>query len=504
MTHTIVPNWLRKRADLTPERPAVILHDNIVTFAELDKRAQSVARRLIRMGVHKGDHVALLFPNGLEIIELIHGLEYIGAVMVLLNTRLSAHELAWQIEDANVAHVLYDLSFLEKVQEIRQNHRLPHLAWRTVSEMMEHPETATEELQMEFDLDQTHTIIYTSGTTGYPKGVQLCYGNHWWSAIGSALNLGLHLDDRWLACVPMFHVSGLSILMRSVMYGIAMVVLESFDPKQVNDAIIRQHVTIVSVVSAMLKQMVDELEDSHRRYPETFRCMLLGGGPAPLPILEACKAFDIPIYQTYGMTETASQIVTLSPEYMLQKLGSAGKPLFQAQLQIVQDGEVQKPMQAGEILVKGPNVTKGYWNRADATAHVFTQGWLHTGDIGYLDEDGFLYVLDRRSDLIVSGGENIYPAELEAVLLSHPAILEAGVTGMEDPVWGKIPAAFVKIRPGQIIDEKELKTFCFGKLASYKIPKCFYSVVQLPRNASNKLLRRELLGLVDATGTRKI
>ncbi len=218
--------------------------------------------------------------------------------------------------------------------------------------------------------------------------------------------------------------------------------------------------------------------------------MLLGGGPAPIHLLEQCKQKGIPVFQSYGMTETSSQIVTLAPEYSLEKIGSAGKALFPSQLRIEVDGRQAAANEAGEIVVFGPNVTKGYWNRLDATEQSIQAGWLHTGDIGYLDEEGFLYVLDRRSDLIISGGENVYPAEIESVLSSHPAVFEAGVRGVDDEKWGQVPLAFVVLK--EEVTEQQLLAYCRDHLASYKIPREIVFCPELPRNGANKLLRREL------------
>jgi o-succinylbenzoate---CoA ligase len=219
--------------------------------------------------------------------------------------------------------------------------------------------------------------------------------------------------------------------------------------------------------------------------------MLLGGGPAALPLLEECVQKEIPVFQTYGMTETSSQIVTLSPEDSLRKLGSAGKPLFPSQLKILSDEKKEAAVnETGEIIVKGPNVTSGYLNR-DKNSN---DGWLYTGDIGYLDEEGFLFVLDRRSDLIISGGENIYPAEIEGVLASHPAIWDAGVIGSQDHKWGQVPVAFI-VKHSEV-SEAEIMTFCLERLAKYKIPKKIYFIDKIPRNASKKILRRELRALL--------
>jgi o-succinylbenzoate---CoA ligase len=251
----------------------------------------------------------------------------------------------------------------------------------------------------------------------------------------------------------------------------------------------------MSVVGTTLNRILESLNG--RQFPDSFRCMLLGGGPAPLPLLEACRDQNIPVFQTYGMTETASQSATLSPEYSLSKLGSAGKPLFPVSIKIqLQDGSEAAPNEAGEIVVKGPNVTPGYLNRPDVTAEKIADGWLHTGDIGCLDEDGFLYVLDRRSDLIISGGENIYPAEIESVLLSHPSVSDAGAVGVPDTEWGQVPAAFIVPAAGYAPTEEELRKFCLERLAKYKVPRNFYFAKELPRNASNKLMRRKLPELI--------
>ncbi|MEH7238903.1 o-succinylbenzoate--CoA ligase [Bacillus sp. JJ1562] len=486
MNSTEIPNWLKQRAFLTPNRIAIKTENEEISFLSLHKNVSKKTNQLTFAGVQKGDVVSILMKNSVEMVEVIHALKYIGAVTVLLNNKLTSSELEFQVSDSGTTMLITEDALIEKVNEIKIEKVL-------VNELQQFPEKDCE-IQEYFSLEQTDTIMYTSGTTGNPKGVIHTYGNHWWSAIGSSLNLGLHQDDCWLLTVPMFHISGLSILYRSVIYGIPAVIHEGFDPKKANDAIMKQGVTIMSLVSVMLARMLDAL--GKENYPSGFRGMLLGGGPAPKPLLENCLARNIPVFQTYGMTETASQVVTLAPEYSISKLGSAGKPLFPAQVKIEKEGTQANPNEVGEIVVKGPNVTKGYLNRADATKTSIIDGWLYTGDIGYLDEEGFLFVMDRRSDLIISGGENIYPAELEAVLLGHPAILEAGVTGVDDEEWGQVAAAFVRKEEGSNITEAEVIAFCYEKLARYKVPKSIYFVDRLPRNASNKLLRRKLIELL--------
>ncbi|MCV9888984.1 o-succinylbenzoate--CoA ligase [Metabacillus halosaccharovorans] len=474
------PSWLKQRAELTPGRLAIKTDEVDLTFWELYQRVQLQIKQLVALNVKKGEHVGVLMKNSVEMIESIHAIFSIGAVAVLLNNRLTRKEIAWQLSDVQAKHLICHEEFLFQVDE--------EINVIIVEKLHKKSSLETDYLMEGYKTDQVATIMYTSGTTGHPKGVMQTFGNHWSSSIGSALNLGINSDDRWLLSVPLFHISGLSILFRSVIYGIGIVLFERFNAEKMNRAIMEDGVTIVSVVTTMLNQMLDKL--GNEKYPETFRCMLAGGGPVPRGVLEKAIERKIPVFQTYGMTETASQIVTLSPEYSIKKLGSAGKPLFSCQMKIMKDGEDCSAYQEGEILVKGPNITKGYWKRDEATQKAFTEGWFHTGDQGYIDEDGFLFVLDRRSDLIISGGENVYPAEIENVLLSHQAVVDAGVIGIDDEKWGQVPYAFIV--SNRTISHDQLLMYCQNNLARYKVPKGITFLDELPRNASNKLLRRKL------------
>lgn len=421
------PNWLMQRAQLTPERIALIYGDQTVTFAELFAASKRMAAQLAAHSVRKGDTAAILLQNRAEMVYAVHACFLLGVKAVLLNTKLSTHERLFQLEDSGARFLLTDSNFDQQDYE----HTVQTI---DVDELMK--EAAEEiEIQPYMQLDETATLMYTSGTTGKPKGVQQTFGNHYFSAVSSALNLGITEQDRWLIALPLFHISGLSALFKSVIYGMTVVLHQRFSVSDVLDSISRHQVTMISAVQTMLASLLEETS----RCPESIRCILLGGGPAPLPLLEECREKGFPVFQSYGMTETCSQIVTLSPEFSMEKLGSAGKPLFSCEIKIERDGQACKPFEHGEIMVKGPNVMKSYFNRESANEASFQNGWLKTGDLGYLDSEGFLYVLDRRSDLIISGGENIYPAEVESVLLSHPAVAEAGVSGAEDKKWGKCP-----------------------------------------------------------------
>ncbi|CEI81516.1 MULTISPECIES: o-succinylbenzoate--CoA ligase [Oceanobacillus] len=472
---TVIPHWLDKQADLSPDETAVEWKDGTtVTFSQLAENSREKARKLAAADVTKGDHVAVLSGNSIEMIETIHACSYLGAVAVLLNMRLTAFERKQQMEDAEVTLLVAEAEE-EALTEIKQ------LTFEKLNQLKASPHM---QLLEEIELSDVFTMMYTSGTSGFPKAVQHTYENHWWSATSSSLNFGKHNDDKWLIPLPLFHVSGLSTMLKGIIYGMPIYLLEKFDVEDVHDAIMNKEVTIASVVTVMLQRLVSYLGESS--YPESFRCMLLGGGPAPESLLQQTKAKQIPVFQSYGMTETASQIVTLSPRDALRKVGSAGKPLFPAQLKI----RGQQANEVGEILVKGPMVTPGYYNRPEANEKSFLNGWLATGDVGYLDEEGFLYVVDRRSDLIISGGENIYPSEIENILLQIEGIREAGVTGLTDKEWGEIPVAFVVT--DKMITKEEILSFLKDKLARYKHPKEIHYMDQLPRNAANKLVRQAL------------
>ncbi len=484
----LMPDWLRQRARLSPDRPALIAGRQRVLFADLDRRADLAAAHLARLGVHGGNRVALLLRNGIPFGVLIQALARLGAVVVPLNARLAGPELAWQLRDSRAAALVHEgvlgaaaVDAAEGLQGVlRVDAGEIDGVGRVPGTRADGARTAMRE---HLDLSSVQGIIYTSATSGRPKGVMLTYGNHWWSAVGSALNLGLSREDCWLAALPLYHVGGLAILWRSVIYGIAVVIHEQFDPDAVNREIEWGQVTLISVVGTMLSAMLDA--HGSRPYSPTLRCALLGGGPVPRELLERCVRHRVPVAPTYGLTEAASQVTTLLPDELAANLGSAGKPLLPTEVRIdAPGGEV------GEILVRGPTVMAGYAERPEETANILRDGWLRTGDLGHVDKDGYLYVADRREDLIISGGENVYPSEVETALRAHPQVEDAGVIGLPDATWGQVVAAAVKLRPGASISEDDLKTYCGARLARYKVPGRIWFVGDVPRAGGGKLLRR--------------
>lgn len=470
------PNWLSQRAHLSGSRMALSYGGQQWTFAEINDVAKNYAGRLTSLGITSETRVAILAKSHPESVFVMYACLHIGCEMVMLNERLSATELDYQLQDSEAAYLLVD----EELQgKLYSGNKISFSEIQNAT-----PSKFTTE--KDWAEDRTISIMYTSGTTGYPKGVRQTAENHFSSAVSSALNIGIAPGDVWLCVMPLFHISGFSILMRSLIYGMGVQLHPKFDAKVCAHELSNGTVTHMSVVAVTLERVLSELEMANLHVSPNFKAMLAGGGPVPISYMERAEKFGISVLQTYGMTETSSQTTTLQPADAKRKIGSSGKPLFLYQIKI---GDNALPGEKAEIQIQGPQVTPGYIGKF-AERDVQEDGWFHTGDIGYLDEEGFLFVVDRRSDLIVSGGENVYPAEIEKALLGHPAVREAGVCGMPDEQWGEVPAAFVVLNGEAAMED--LKDFLKSQIAGYKIPKVIRAVHSLPRNASNKVLRREL------------
>ncbi|HVB11128.1 MAG TPA: o-succinylbenzoate--CoA ligase [Bacillota bacterium] len=468
---SLAPDWLAYRAEATPGRLALVADGARLSFAELEARVQGVAAALRARGMAAGDLVAVLLPNGYDFAVAVHALMRLRGVLVPLNTRLAPPEVIWQLGDCRPRLLIHALP--QVAAAVAAAH--PDLDQWAVSGLAADPPAGRAE-PADIDLEAVQAVVYTSGTTGRSKGAMLTYGNHWSSAVASSLNLGHHLDDRWLLVLPMFHVGGLAILMRGVINGTAVFIPRAFDAEAVSRSLDEDRITLVSLVGDMLRRVL--AARGEHPFPAHLRVALLGGGPVPLPLLEASAARGLRVVQSYGLTETASQVVALAPEDARTHLGASGRPLPGNRIRIAADGE---------ILVQGPSVMKGYLHHAGALA----DGWLHTGDIGEIDSDGMLRVLARRTDLIVRGGENVYPAEVESALAEHPAVIESGVSAVADSRWGQAPVAFVHARAP--VAESELIAFCRERLAAYKVPVRIHFTGPLPRNAAGKLLRSALV-----------
>ena len=479
MTDQTMPHWLDKQAFLLPDKIAIETDDGTsLTFSQLKQQSTSFAKKLASIGVTPQARVAILANNHLDMIITIHALSYLQATIVFLNTRLTQRELDQQLKQS-------DATLLITTEKLKLEKNLSFHTIKTFSDVRRSAEKDVS-LATEINVKAPFTMMFTSGTTGAPKRVIHTYGNHWWSAVASMLNLGLTDDDKWLLTLPMFHVGGFSILMKNVIYGMTIFMLEKYEANALYNVLLQKKITIASLVTLMLQQLLDKIEGSGK-HPEHLRCILLGGGAVPETILQKVEENNLPLYQSYGLTETSSQIATLSSEYAREKLGASGKPLFPADVKIVDEDENG----VGEIVVKGPMVISGYDKNDEANKKSFQNGWFYTGDIGYMDEDGFLFVLDRRNDLIISGGENIYPSEIENVLLTIDGVKETAVVGAEDEKWGEVPVAYV-VKEKEDLDEGRMIEWLKTELASFKVPKKIYFIDELPRNASNKIMRHKL------------
>lgn len=454
--------WLAERATLDPHRAALVVEGRRSTFGELAARVDLLARRLAAGGVRAGDRVAtVLGPSG-RMVELIHAVQRVGAVLVPLSPRLAPPERERLLALVRPAIVVREPDALDGV-----------------------PPAAVTVLRDVVDPHAPHTIVFTSGTSGAPKGVVLTHANHAASAAGARARLGFGPEDRWLACMPLCHVGGLGIVVRSVRVGCAVVVHSGFDAEAFVRTVADERVTIVSVVAAMLARVLD-VSACDPAALASVRCVLVGGGPLPPVVLERARAAGVPVAQTYGLTEAASMVAADAPGAAMEA-GRVGTAIPGAALRIDRaegDG-------VGEILVRGAMVTPGYFEDPAATAAALEAGWLRTGDLGRLDEDGALHVAGRRSDLVVSGGENVHPAEVEAVLLAHPAVADAAVYGVPDDTWGERIEAKVVFREAPV-DADALAAWCAARVARFKVPKAFHPVPALPRTASGKHARAAL------------
>lgn len=473
---TVSPDWLHYQAEVHPDRLALVGQGRHWSFAELDADVAQLAGILADQGIQRGKRVAYHLAAQPRQVLLVHALTRLHAVLVPLNIRLTMPELAPILLDADPALVIHDGVLAQWPQGLRVI-TMDNLN----SAAATHPIT-----QAQLSFNDLHTLIYTSGTTGRPKGVELTVANHWWSAQGFALNAGLAATDRWLNVMPLFHVGGLTILFRSVIHGSTVYLEPRFDARAAHALMSSQAITLLSVVPTMLQRLLDLDADA----PPSVRQVLLGGAPAPGPLIDEARRRGYPAVPTYGMTETCSQVVTQEIQTGLASR-SSGHANLPTQIRIVKDTYPCPPGQVGEIWIQGPTVARGYWRNPEATRKTFIDGWLKTGDVGYLNQNGHLTVTGRLGDIIIRGGENIYPREIEDQLLAYPTIEDVAVFGLDHAEWGQEVACAI-VANGSL-SLAELRTFLSNSLASYKIPSTYFRMDAIPRNAAGKVLRRRLV-----------
>ncbi|MGD8966347.1 MAG: long-chain fatty acid--CoA ligase [Anaerolineae bacterium] len=497
-------DWIKRHAERTPDKLALVnAHTGrTLTYAQFNERANRLASFLKgTLSIEPGDRVSILAKNSSEYYEVLFACGKTGAILNTLNWRLAVPELAYIVNDCAPRALIYEPEFAEIVGELRPQidcefyvvlgDEAPQSEWTYESALQAGSAQGVDVGRLEYT--DTWAILYTSGTTGRPKGAQVTYGNFFYNAIGIGQAIDLTSQDVNLNVLPTFHAGGLGLYAGPTFHaGGTVVVMRSFDPGQFLRLMGEWKVTALLLVPSiylMLAQFpeFDEYDLSSVRHWGS------GGSPLPPALVREFAEKGIIIQQGFGMTETGPTVFIIGKEDAVRKAGSVGKPVLHTDVCIKdREGNVLGPNQVGELCVRGGNVISGYWNRPEATARAIEDGWLHSGDAATYDDEGFYYIVDRWKDMFISGGENVYPAEVENVIYDHPAVAEVAVIGVPHPKWQEVGRAITVVKEGHTVTEAEVIDFCRGKLARYKIPKSVVFVEALPRTAAGKVLRREL------------
>jgi fatty-acyl-CoA synthase len=496
-----IGDWLARRDMLSPHKVALIdtLHDDQpITYREWNAAANQTANLLRDLGIGKGDRVAVLAMNCVEYLDIWFACGKLGAILQTLNWRLTPHELGGLLADGTPGVLVYGPEFVAQVQAVRaeaasvrhwvaldpDGRAAPDDPVFTTRES--YPATPPPAVTLAWD--DPWVICYTGGTTGLPKGAVLTHGNVAWNSINTVMSWGLTPDDRGVLNSPLFHTGGLNVFTAPLVHiGGTSIVCRQFDVDQVYDLLANAGVTIYFGVPTMFLALQE-----HPRWAEAdfsrLKLVISGGAPCPLPVFERFWARGIDFKTGYGLTEAGPNTFWLPPEDVRRKPGAVGAPLFHVDVRVVDAaGRECPPDEVGELIIRGPHVCAGYWGRPEETAKAIVDGWLHTGDLARRDAEGYYYIVGRLKDMIISGGENIYPAEVENVLAAHPAVAAAALIGVPDAKWGEVGCAVVVTRPGASVTEENLIEFCRARLARYKVPKSVVFTDTLPQTGAGKV-----------------
>ena len=494
---TNIGTFLSSRASLTPEKEALICEDIRRNYSELNSRANRFANAMEKFGVTRGDRVALLALNEPEYYDIMFGLAKIGAIMVPVNYRLAGPEMQFILSDCGAKIFVFGREYVEIVDSFRND--IPTEKFLAISDdPPEWAESYEAVIQGESDAepeikggdDDTLTILYTSGTTGRPKGAELSHSYYFWTSVNMFSTLGWP-GDTILVALPLFHIGALGGLPMFVHLGGRVVLLRSLDPKRFLELIQEEKVNGFGSVPVLL-DFLKFVPDFEKYDWSSVNIILVYAAPVPVSLIEEHNEAGIEVRQLYGMTEWCTGSV-LDAENAISKAGSCGKPFFHTEIRLVDlDGNDVGPDEKGEILMRSQALMNGYWNRPEDSAAALKGGWLHSGDIGRMDKDGFLYIMDRKKDMIISGGENIYPAEIESSIMAHPKVADVGVIGFQHEKWGEAVKAIIVVKNGEELTEEEFIDWCNGKIGRYKIPKSVVFVDSIPRTPTGKILKREL------------
>lgn len=475
-----------------PHASAIEFEGNRWTYQELLNNAQKIAGYLQQQGYKKGDIVAQFMLNSDLFMAVYYGVQLAGLTIMPINTKLAPPEVEYIFMHSEAKVLIFDEKIEETIKNSTYNFK-ETIDLSKIREILQADSVQYEPVSLQGN--DTSVVMYTSGTTGKPKGVMLSHQNVYETAAIWSESMNMTKEDRMYICTPLFHCAGSHVFAVPTMYkGGTVVIEEAFSPSRTLKKLVETKASIFFGVPAMYTILLNmpELKNYHF---EHLRLFCYGAAPMPYELVKRLKDTfpKVKVQNLYGQTENSPAASSLTDEYALQKIGSVGKPLTRTQIKIVDSyGEEVAVGGVGEICVKGPQVMKGYLHNPEETSHTIKNDWLYSGDLGRFDEEGFLYIVDRKKDMIIRGGENIYPIEVEEVLYQIPQVLEAAIVGVPHEVYGEVPKAFVVLKEGQSVSEEEIITYCSTQLAKYKVPIEVEFLEQLPRNASGKVLKHTL------------
>lgn len=496
---------LSKRADLTPDREALYdLHTGRrYTFAELNTRANRAANFLREhFDVKKGDRVSILAQNCMPFIDLLFGLSKIGAIFAPLNWRLTARELVYIVNDLQPRVLICGPEYIAVLDEMRDEINVDHFislegagipGAADYADLLEQAEGSEPE-RPPLEAGDPYCILYTSGTTGVPKGAVLPHRQVLWNAINTVISWGLSEKDVSPILTPMFHSGGLFVFLVPLFYAGGRVVLaRSFDPEESLKVIVEEKCTVILGVPTLFQVWMNSPAFAEADFCDVH-FFISGGAPCPPSLIEAwSRTKGVIMRQGYGLTEVGVNCFSMTDEDALRKAGSVGKPIFHSRMRLVDaDGRDVPDGETGELVIAGPHVCAGYWRNPEATAESLVDGWFHTGDMARQDDEGYFYIAGRYKDMIISGGENVYAAEVEAIFREHEAVADAALIGQPDEKWGEVGLVVVALNPGELASTEELLAHCQSRLARYKIPKRVEFVNELPYSPYGKVIKSEL------------
>ena len=496
---------LKRAVKLYPDKRGIVCEDKSFTYREFEERVFRLINTLINIGIKKGDRIAVIMPNCHRYLELFHASINIGSIIVPINTRLSKNEIQNIINDSSPVIVFIEEEYIDWICDTSINckNQMIKLIVCGKNESKDCYESLLVESNPEFICktemidDDTAMILYSSGTTGKPKGVMLTQKNLLFASYHTSLLNNINEHDVYLYIAPLFHVSGNGVILPLTWFGATHILMRRFDVHQALKMIEKEKITL-TIVSPTVINLFVEYSEIEKIDMASIRQLGYGGSPiSPKTLEKALSVFKCEFVQGYGLTESSTALTCLFPEDHLKLeskiLNSCGRCIVGMEVRVVnENGEDIKPGKIGEIIARGPTIMKGYWNNPEETARVLKDGWLYTGDLATIDEDNYIYIVDRKKDMIITGGENVYSSEVERVLLSHADILEAAIIGVPDDKWGESVKAVVVCKDGKTLKEKEIMSFCREKLAAYKCPKSVDFVDNLPKSGSGKALKKVL------------